>query len=1410
MPSNQINPNNYNIDNFDSGILGPITDNNFRDFLLGHNLKDINPIINTALGSSISNDKGAEYNVSESTFNVTDVPDLQTVAVTPSLYNNLTSPLPDGITKNPTETELSAWHPDYSFIFSQGFPSQGTSYGVPQTFKLGFAGNVEEWVNEGGYTSTVHEIRDLKMFARENNKYGPAEIIAYNDPDNPGINTGFIQYNDKIQLDFRETYLNRTLGVGGIPFSTLSSGINYKPDGQNISELDTIARKRRGEELKNRIKLNFVDNTVGAINTSPFGLLAGGNLIERNYTITVPKTGLGKVAEFTAKLAGFNLPTSIIPQDAFGGYGVVPDPNNPDITNELLDYTGAGQKSLLFDALYINKYGPVLGSSYTTPTNATVKKNLAGAGQPPSTINYLSPAPTDPTNTRNPSVIEDINDKVKSIFGGNKTPVKPGPDFNTLDPTTPSLTISSDGKSVVDRNGFDTLLNNVTDTWDVRGPSPMGSGGEFDRGGIGTAMPAGILPDFHQPLDNGMYWGFRKNPFKKGILKYTQDLVNNSITKKGTAGQYIGVINDDSNYKFDGKHDFYSNGNTTLTQEGDAYCRSWSVRRPYKDFGHLIRSEKNWWRNVDERGLTKNMTLTETGIPKIAWDSADNTNYKDSLPTRAQQLQKENLDNATNLTAIKGLLVPYMLSIENLAWVDAPQYNYLPNSEKGPNRGRIMWFPPYNLDFNDNTSVSWDATTMVGRGEPIYTYNHTERSGNLSFSIVVDHPAVLNQIKKDFETNALTDDFVHSFFGGCADLKSKFKDFLPEEIKVPDPAPCKDCLPPNETPVKVDPPKEPPINNINIFFQNARTDEKCPANKGCTSVNTTQLGRSVFLIDLANPNGYEVGPLDCPNSSRAGLNEGKEDDLNNLAKFLVTSDGKNYTIKINGYCSGTASGGYNKKLGNDRALATRDYLLTKMRDYELNQGGPPKLEGTDKTYPSEIVIENSKDRWVMTSDGESGAPPDTQDEDWKVEAAIDPCSANGKNENSLNSRQARKVTIKLEKNPVLQSNLLNEVKSEENKSIIEKNKEAQQLADAKKQIAKLFINESDYFMEMKHKDPFIYNSMKDRLDNFHPAFHAITPEGFNSRLTFLQQCTRQGPQLMDPTSPQNMVFGRPPVCVLRIGDFYHTKIIIDSINFTYDPLIWDLNPEGIGVQPMIVKVDLSFKFIGGSSLGGPIKQLQNAVSYNFFANTGVYNPAQKINNALESKRSFIYGAFNSPEDADRIYSEIQKEINKEVQNATNNNTTKAETTPEENKVIEEKSPVDNTKSNTDNKPPSVLLGNRLTDVLTNMNSPLYIISKGNGFVTFTETIVGKSQDLTQTGPFGFRFRTDSNNYIQFLDEGKWKIWSVTSVLYGTSKGIVIDSGTYQSPYGNVTLISTVTSKKGTGGSVNTALTSLGY
>jgi hypothetical protein len=156
-------------------------------------------------------------------------------------------------------------------------------------------------------------------------------------------------------------------------------------------------------------------------------------------------------------------------------------------------------------------------------------------------------------------------------------------------------------------------------------------------------------------------------------------------------------------------------------------------------------------------------------------------------------------------------------------------------------------------------------------------------------------------------------------------------------------------------------------------------------------------------------------------------------------------------------------------------------------------------------------------------------------------------------------------------------------------------------------ITNRYYGECGYFDQLTDADPFVFDRFRDKIKYFHPAFHSTTPEGLNARLTFLLQCTRQG-KTLESQGANNLAFGRPPVCILRIGDFYNTKIVMDSVNIDYEPLVWDLNPEGVGVQPMIANVSISFKFIGASTLMGPLNKLQNALSFNYFANTQVYDP----------------------------------------------------------------------------------------------------------------------------------------------------------------------------------------------------------
>ena len=159
-----------------------------------------------------------------------------------------------------------------------------------------------------------------------------------------------------------------------------------------------------------------------------------------------------------------------------------------------------------------------------------------------------------------------------------------------------------------------------------------------------------------------------------------------------------------------------------------------------------------------------------------------------------------------------------------------------------------------------------------------------------------------------------------------------------------------------------------------------------------------------------------------------------------------------------------------------------------------------------------------------------------------------------------------------------------------------------------------------FYRRIQETDNPIYRKITDKLKHFDPAYHSMTPEGFNERLNFLHQCTRQGNTKtmsdIGGNTASNLAFGRPPFCVLRLGDFYYQTIVIDSVNIDYsvsNGIQWDLNPEGAGVQPMFAQVTLNFKFVGGGDLGGPIRRLQNAMTFNYYANTRLYdNRADRI------------------------------------------------------------------------------------------------------------------------------------------------------------------------------------------------------
>ena len=266
--------------------------------------------------------------------------------------------------------------------------------------------------------------------------------------------------------------------------------------------------------------------------------------------------------------------------------------------------------------------------------------------------------------------------------------------------------------------------------------------GEIDNTGNGQRTTIeGISEPFGEP--NKFFWttGGEQNFNEKTLLYKTQQLVNNSENEV--------FINQTKKFFKDKKQNrLISRGNAISesllidAESNGNYCRVWTVNDRY----NYLRAIRNTGLFTSENGLNgfstdttqkEKSVLLDSGIPKYH-------------PTK--------LDSTTTRKT-------FMFSIENLAWAD--NLADLPISEIGPgdvlsgNKGRIMWFPPYGLTFDENSNANWTSTEFIGRSEPVYTYNNTTRSASISFKILVDHPRVINGYR------GKSNNLIERFMAGC-------------------------------------------------------------------------------------------------------------------------------------------------------------------------------------------------------------------------------------------------------------------------------------------------------------------------------------------------------------------------------------------------------------------------------------------------------------------------------------------------------------------------------------------------------------------------------------------------------------------------------------------------------------------
>lgn len=1117
----------------------------------------------------------------------------------------------------------------------------------------GTESNIGEYEYSSSQPSLTNE--DSQRIAFIKNQYGPEEGYIYK------IN---IEDIERI-IENRDTYYKFIFSTYN-PFNILT---DINPIGNNgslsqDSDLAKIAAESLKSELQSRIAIETYQQTLGRVNaldalTDPFDALsiATGNrsVIEKDYHISVPDSLIGKGLDFISRISGVYSPYSWIEGDYFApeeqqtstqqasseGNGLFSKRNKlkPEVNKRasdlMLKSTGKGQSGRLFSNLSYNKFRPdyqdvngkaPVGDYYLGSKILSVQDIIS----PPNEL----PVDNNGNKVRVPvrgyselaTLYENKEGSNNFKFGLNGSKFLPG---------TNTYTNSS----------YDTKRLQGGFTWLTDESSKTAKKGATRGGGVTSnePNPQGNTTDLlnflntygtEKTIDNG-YDSTPKSTeynFTKGsILDNTQKLISAADGLQGDAKlQHVGnainqiskVFNDGTREMTKGsmvyKYEDLSNGRTVGTE----YCRVFSKDRTYSHNEDLQKDKGavNDYRRFD------NSVLNNTYNLNIApWKGEESSNIKN------ESVKK------------------YMFSIENLAWRTSskPGFTYqdLPVCERGPNGGRIMWFPPYDIKVSEANSTNWTSNEFLGRPEPIYTYNNTTRNGTLSWKIVVDHPSILNvMVDKVLRNKSKQEinDIVDSFFAGCKDydmyeLATRFQNFSPNDIydiitttkDVPEFYEYTQQIEHIDI-IETTPVIEEYVNKVEpedySFFFYFHHDVPGPQNATATVSSLSYESVISNYLDLRSEyeekckDSYKESSLYFIDTYVAEI-ENNTNSLLNKIKSAVDEKAK-INIVIYGSASAPASLDYNVALSKRRINSVRRYL----EETPIGTEGDTLKKYIDQGLVTIVERPQGEEADVYTPNND-GPYTCTQDFDDRTDEIYSPRAMACRrcridvSETPPSPEEIKQPEPTYEEIPRYEEITLTGVTyNPETERTIEPS------ADIAKKLLRKLLSECDYFNMMKEDSPMVYEGIQEKLKYFQPAFHSMTPEGLNSRLTFLQQCLRPGdtiPVIGPDGKPkeggiQNTAFGAPPICILRIGDFYHTKIAINQMSINFDPLQFDLNPEGIGVQPMIADINMSFYFIGGQGLKEPVSRLQNALSFNYYGNTEMYDERSVVTEDRET------------------------------------------------------------------------------------------------------------------------------------------------------------------------------------------------
>lgn len=644
--------------------------------------------------------------------------------------------------------------------------------------------------------------------------------------------------------------------------------------------------------------------------------------------------------------------------------------------------------------------------------------------------------------------------------------------------------------------------------------------------------------------------------------------------------------------------------------------------------------------------------------------------YQSVLPRIHPTLDKNGKPDPRNLMFSIENLAIRVLSKDTYGIIDDEFGSPIPACEVGPFNGRIMWFPPYNLEINETGNAKFEPTMIIGRNEPMYNYMSSERGATLSFTLLIDYP---QQLKNFANTTNRQRDIAQFFAFGGDPYVDRFVSIENYEFKIAKLTADIEQIkgrtipaePNNIQSVNIDvvfPNDVPTVNdNLNTIIDDLYKKYTYEIIQGLPSSDVTSFGLNADMffktgVTFINTiDGQDVYFLDSgvanavSQYTAVGLTDQFGDSNLNKALFDTFNDADNrisYSVYIHGAASklftptistDIAAGSlYNKKLGERRAQAVQILVQRKL----AAMFGQSIAQGIEVTWDT-VLGESVGDVQASDSNATIAAipyRPTKQERHAYIEIK--------KNNRSL---PQKKVGL----SPTDQTNIL---------------KLQAEIEAAKTQIQKIKSNQSCVMKErgVNETDNVGNTAILHGFDSisgnyFYPVFHSQTPEDFHKRLTFLHQCQRQGAAKRwnspvngeNSTMARNSVFGRQPICILRVGDFFYTKVIIENYTIDYSETTWDMNPEGFGMQPMLAKVTLQLKLIGGQSLKGPIDALQNAVSFNYYANSsftdaGMYKLPSK---AADNQEAFIKDILiKEQSDLNKSYDEVQRVMNAIINN----------------------------------------------------------------------------------------------------------------------------------------------------------------